>query len=128
MIEHTEVVAAKGQMRGDSGSVELGFSFGLTDQVARYLGNRDPAVFQANELVSLFSYRFTLDTQKRRRNKFPSSASPARRRNDRPCGADEQGAPGEDAAGEKALEWLPPPRHDPAASRTPWFGGNLENR
>jgi hypothetical protein len=34
------VEAAKGQMRGDSGSVELGFSFGLTDQVARNLGDR----------------------------------------------------------------------------------------
>jgi hypothetical protein len=61
------VEAAKGQMRGDSGSVELGFSFGLTDQVARNLGDRDPAVLQADELVSLFSYRFTPDTQKRRR-------------------------------------------------------------
>jgi hypothetical protein len=56
------VEAAKGQMRGDSGSVEFGFSFGLTDQVARNLGDRDPAVFQADDLVSLFSYRFTPDT------------------------------------------------------------------
>jgi len=61
------VEAAKGQMRGDSGSVEFGFSFGLTDQVARNLGHRDPAALQPDELVSLFSYRFTPDTQKRRR-------------------------------------------------------------
>jgi hypothetical protein len=62
------VEAAKGQMRGDAGSVEFGFSFGLTDQVARNLGARDPAVLKPDELVSLFSYRFTPDTQKRRRH------------------------------------------------------------
>jgi len=61
------VESAKGQMRGDSGSVDFGFSFGLTDQVARNLGHRDPATLQPDELVSLFSYRFTPDTQKRRR-------------------------------------------------------------
>ncbi len=61
------VEAAKGQMRGDSGSAEFGFSFGFTDQVARNLGAHDPAALQPDELVSLFSYRFTPDTQKRRR-------------------------------------------------------------
>jgi hypothetical protein len=60
---HEWVETAQGEMRGDSGSVELGFSFGLTDQVGSEsdLGDRDPAVLQADELVSLFSYRFTPD-------------------------------------------------------------------
>lgn len=62
------VEAAKGQMRGETGSLEAGFSFGLTDQVARHLGERDPFALGPDELLSLFSYRFTADTlQKRRR-------------------------------------------------------------
>ena len=58
------VEGAKGQMRGDSGSGEFGFSFGLTDQVARNLERREPAALQPDDLASLFSYRFTTDTQK----------------------------------------------------------------
>ncbi len=63
----TWVEAAKAQMRGESGDLEFGFSLGLTDQVARHLANRDPFTLQSNELLKLFSYRFTADTQKKRR-------------------------------------------------------------
>ena len=47
------VEAAKGQMRGDSGSVECGFSLGPTDQVARNLGRRNSAALQPDELANL---------------------------------------------------------------------------
>lgn len=61
------VEAAKAQMRGEAGSLESGFSLGLTDQAARHLGDRDPFGLKPEELLSLFSYRFTADTQKKRR-------------------------------------------------------------
>ncbi|MBI3799800.1 MAG: hypothetical protein HY268_22855 [Deltaproteobacteria bacterium] len=61
------IEAAKGQMRGETGNLEFGFSLGLTDQVARHLGNRDPFTLRSEELLSLFSYRFASDTQKKRR-------------------------------------------------------------
>lgn len=60
------VEAAKGQMRGDTGTLEYGFSLGFTDQAARQLDNRDPFNLQPEELLSVFSHRFTIDTQKRR--------------------------------------------------------------
>ncbi|RJQ46056.1 MAG: hypothetical protein C4534_03450 [Gaiellales bacterium] len=58
---------AKAQMRGDTGNLESGFSFGFTDQAARHLGERDPFSLEPEELPSIFSYRFTTDTQKKRR-------------------------------------------------------------
>lgn len=61
------IEAAKGQMRGELGTLEFGFSLGLTDQVARHLGDRDPFILSPEELLSLFSYRFAPDTQKKRR-------------------------------------------------------------
>jgi hypothetical protein len=61
------VEAAKGQMRGETGNLEFGFSLGLTDQTARQLGNRDPFSLDSHELLSLFSFRFVPETQKKRR-------------------------------------------------------------
>ncbi len=60
------VEAAKAQMRGESGNLESGFSLGFTDQAARHLGDRDPLTLEPKELLSLFSYRYRPDTQKRR--------------------------------------------------------------
>src|SRR5262249_36643950 len=61
------VEAAKGQMRGETGNLEVGFSLGFTDQAARHLEQRDPFSLKPDELLSLFSYRFTADTQQKRR-------------------------------------------------------------
>jgi hypothetical protein len=61
------VEAAKGQMRGEIGNLEFGFSPGFTDQAARHLGERDPFTLEPEELLSLFSYRFTDGTQQKRR-------------------------------------------------------------
>lgn len=61
------VEVAKGQMRGETGNLEFGFSLGLTDQTARQLANRDPFSLDSHELLSLFSFRFTSETQKKRR-------------------------------------------------------------
>ncbi len=61
------VEAAKGQMRGETGNLEFGFSLGFTDQAARHLKERDPFSLKPEELLSLFSYRFTADTQQKRR-------------------------------------------------------------
>lgn len=61
------VEATKGQMRGETGNLEFGFSLGLTDQAARHLGNRDPFILEPEELLSVFSFRFAVDTQKKRR-------------------------------------------------------------
>ncbi len=61
------VEAAKGQMSGKTGNLELGFSLGFTDQVARHLSDRDPFTLKPEELLSLFSYRFSADTQQKRR-------------------------------------------------------------
>lgn len=62
------VETAKAQMRGDAGDLESGFSLGLTDQAARHLGGRDPFGLKPEELLSLFSYRFTAETQKKRKS------------------------------------------------------------
>lgn len=61
------VEAAKAQMRGDTGNLGLGFSLGFTDQAARHLDDHDPFTLEPEELLSLFSYRFTADTQKKRK-------------------------------------------------------------
>lgn len=61
------VEAAKAQMRGDTGDLRLGFSLGFTDQAARHLGDHDPSALEPEELLSLFSYRFTVDVQKKRK-------------------------------------------------------------
>jgi len=61
------VEQAKAQMRGETGKLGLGFSLGFTDQVARHLGDHDPSRLEPEELLSLFSYRFTADTQKKRK-------------------------------------------------------------
>lgn len=61
------VEAAKGQMRGETGNLEAGFSLGFTDQAARHLGEHDPSMMGSEDLLSLFSYRFTADTQKKRK-------------------------------------------------------------
>lgn len=61
------VEAAKAQMRGETGNLEFGFSLGFTDQAARHLADRDPFDIASEELPSIFSYRFTPDTQKKRR-------------------------------------------------------------
>ncbi len=61
------VETAKARMRGDTDSLEFGFSLGFTDQAARRLGDRDPFALGAEDLVSIFSYRFTADTQKKRK-------------------------------------------------------------
>jgi hypothetical protein len=61
------IEAAKGQMRGEMGTLDSGISLGLTDQIARHLGGRDPFTLSPQELLSLFSYRFAANTQKQRR-------------------------------------------------------------
>lgn len=61
------VEAAKGLMRGQTGELDSGFSLGLIEQAARKLGDRDPFTLESKELLSLFTYRFTRDTQKKRR-------------------------------------------------------------
>jgi hypothetical protein len=61
------VEAARGEMRGDSGNVEHGFSLGFTDQAARQMSDRDPFALEPEDLLSLFRYRFTAETQKSRR-------------------------------------------------------------
>jgi hypothetical protein len=61
------VEAAKGQMRGETGNLELGFSLGFTDQAARQMSDRDPFLLEPEELLSLFTFRFTADTQQKRR-------------------------------------------------------------
>lgn len=61
------VEAAKGLMRGETGNLESGFSLALTEQAARHLGDQDPFTLEPEELLALFSYRFTDDTQKKRR-------------------------------------------------------------
>jgi hypothetical protein len=61
------VEAAKGQMRGETGNLEFGFSLGFTDQAARHLKERDPFSLRPEDLLSLFNYRFTADTQQKRR-------------------------------------------------------------
>ncbi len=61
------VEAAKRLMRGEAGNLESGFSLAFTDQAARRLGDRDPFNLEPGELLDLFSYRFTDDTQKKRR-------------------------------------------------------------
>jgi len=61
------VDAAKGLMLGETGNLESGFSLAFTDQAARHLGDRDPFTLEPEELLTLFSYRFTDDTQKNRR-------------------------------------------------------------
>jgi hypothetical protein len=63
------VEAAKLQMRGETGNLAVGFSLGFTDQVARHLANRDPLNIASEDLLSIFSYRFSPDTQKERRQK-----------------------------------------------------------
>lgn len=61
------VEAAQAQMRGDTGNLRLGFSLGFTDQAASHLGDQDPSALQPGELLSLFSYRFTADIQRKRK-------------------------------------------------------------
>jgi hypothetical protein len=62
------VEAAKGQMRGETGNLGSGFSLGFTDQTARHMGDRDPFTLEPGDLLSLFSYRFTADTQNKRKH------------------------------------------------------------
>ncbi len=57
---------ARAQMRGETGDLGWGFSMGLTDWTARQLGDRDPFGIQADELPSLFQFRFSADTQRKR--------------------------------------------------------------
>jgi hypothetical protein len=61
------VEAARGEMRGETGDLERGFSLGFTSQAARAIGDRDPFALAPEELLALFRYRFTADTQKKRR-------------------------------------------------------------
>jgi hypothetical protein len=61
------VEAAKTQMRGETGNLALGFSLGFTDQAARHLADHDPSTLNPEELLALFSYRYTADTQKKRK-------------------------------------------------------------
>lgn len=61
------VEAAQGDMRGETGDLERGFSLGFTDQAARAIGDRDPFALAPGELLALFRYRYTADTQKKRR-------------------------------------------------------------
>jgi hypothetical protein len=64
---HEWIEAAKRLLKGEVGSLDSGFSLALTDQAARQLGDRDPFALQGNDLISVFSYRFKGDTQKKRR-------------------------------------------------------------
>lgn len=61
------VEGAKRLMRGEGGSVELGFSLGFVNQAASHLGDRDPFALEPGELLSVFSFRFRGETQKTRR-------------------------------------------------------------
>jgi hypothetical protein len=63
----TLVEGAKGIMLAESGRPDSGFSLGFVDQIARRLSSRDPSMLSSEEMISLFSYRFTDDTQKKRR-------------------------------------------------------------
>jgi hypothetical protein len=46
---------------------DFGFSMSFTDQTARQAQERDPFELRPEELVALFRYRFSSDTQKKRR-------------------------------------------------------------
>jgi hypothetical protein len=61
------VEIAKAQMRTDSGNPESGFSLSFTDQTARNFRDRNPFSLEPEELLNVFSYRFTAETQKKRR-------------------------------------------------------------
>lgn len=61
------VEIAKAQMRSDSGSPESGFSLSFTDHVARHVRDLDPLSLEPGGLLAAFSYRFTAETQKKRR-------------------------------------------------------------
>jgi len=61
------IEGAKELLKGETGSLESGFSLAFTDQAARQLGDRDPLALPGEELVSIFSYRFGDETQKKRR-------------------------------------------------------------
>jgi hypothetical protein len=47
--------------------LESGFSLSFTDQAARHARGRDPFELQPEELVGLFRYRYTSETQKKRK-------------------------------------------------------------
>ncbi len=61
------VEAAQRLMRGEAGDLVSGFSLAFTDHAARRLRDRDPFELEPEELLDLFSYRFTDETQKKRR-------------------------------------------------------------
>ncbi|MGH9822861.1 MAG: hypothetical protein ACREDR_06390 [Blastocatellia bacterium] len=61
------VEAAQGIMRGEVGDLNYGFSFGLTEIVAARLANANVLELRADDLASLFTYRFSGDTQKKRK-------------------------------------------------------------
>src|ERR1700733_8549738 len=61
------VETAQGLMRGDIGNLSCGFSFGLTEVAAGHLGNSNILELGTKELGALFTYQFSPDTQKKRR-------------------------------------------------------------
>jgi hypothetical protein len=62
------VEAAKKLLMGETGGLHSGFSLAFTHQTARQLGDRDASMLPVRELVSLFSYPFAPETQKKRRS------------------------------------------------------------
>lgn len=50
-----------------AGGPEFGFSLSFTDQTARQVRNHDPFTVDSAELIGLFRFRFTSDTQKKRK-------------------------------------------------------------
>jgi hypothetical protein len=63
----TLVEGAKGIMLAERSHPDFGFSLGFVDQIARRLEGRNPSMLTSEQMISLFAYRFTDDTQKKRR-------------------------------------------------------------
>ncbi len=61
------VELAREQMRGEIGNLESGFSLSFTDQAANRLADRDPLALGAEDLFSVFSFRFREETMKDRK-------------------------------------------------------------
>lgn len=56
-------------MRGDAGKVDEGFSLSFTEETGKHVLDSDILSISPQDLVSLFSYRYSADKQRDRRNK-----------------------------------------------------------
>jgi hypothetical protein len=64
---HEWIESAQRRMRGETGSLDHGFSLAFTDQAASHLAGRDPLTLEPEQLLPVFSFRFREDTQKNRK-------------------------------------------------------------